>query len=85
MWEMELDFVTGMHLVVRQRRCQVQVICRRRPLPARTTVGGPAGRYGAKWTATCTFAGATHFRSATTATRAVIGSPNWCTGGVTEA
>src|SRR5437899_6541557 len=72
MWEIELDRVTGMHLVVRQRSFHVQVICRRRPLLVRTTVGGPAGRYGAKCTATCTFDGATHFRSARTATRAVI-------------
>src|ERR1700747_315978 len=56
MWEIELAFVTGMQAVVRQRRCHVQVIWRRRPLLARTTVGGPAGRDGSEWTAQWTFA-----------------------------
>src|SRR4051812_25976464 len=83
--ERSLCFVTGRHCTVRQRRCQVQVSCRRRPLLVRTTVGAPADWYGRKWTTTCTFDGATHFRSATTATVAVIGSPKRCTGGSTLA
>src|SRR3954469_24032518 len=84
-WERALCFVAGRHSTVRQRRCQVQVICRRRPLLVRTTVGAPADWYGRKWTTTWTFDGATHFRSATTATVAVIGSPKRCTGGSTLA
>jgi hypothetical protein len=47
-WERSLCFVTGRHCTVRQRRCQVQVICRRRPLLVRTTVGAPADWYGRK-------------------------------------
>jgi len=77
--------VTGRHSLVRQSSFHVHVICRRRPLPVRVTVGGPAGWYGWKWVMTRTFEGATHLRSATIATRAVIGSPKRCTPGSIEA
>ena len=84
-WERSLVFVTGRHCTVRQRSFHVQVICRRRPLLRADHGRRPGGPVRAEVDDDAHVAGATHFRSATTATRAVIGSPKRCTGGSTEA
>ncbi len=79
---MSLGGYRGTHGALRQRSVHVQVICSKRPVRSRSTVGAWTGWYGRKLAVTRSRDGSTHFVSATTAMLAVTGSPNRCTGGV---
>ena len=60
----------GTHFVLRHRNVHVQVICSKRPVWRRSTVGEVTGSYGRKVAVTRRRCGSTHFVSATIAMRA---------------
>src|SRR5262249_20762114 len=84
-WKRSSGGTRGTHGDVMQRIVHVQVTCAKRPIRRRITVGGFAAVYGVNVAITFNRVGSTRCVSATTASFAVIESPNRWTVGVIDA